>query len=444
MAANLPEEKIAEIRTVFAECGNKAETARRCGVARAAVIRYAKAIQPIDDEGVQSERRDTEGDDGNSHHIDLSSDVQIRTQEDAIRHAEVDLSIWRVKRWSCTAWQVGMKIRRFDPTSGKVVGETPTKKSLWRVSIDLERLAPKAIQDATASIMAEMRLYSPKYPKLGSLKPIAAPHLWEIDLFDVHFGKLAWGAETGQDYDLAIAEQVYRNAVLDLLQKAQGFPCDRILFPLGNDLCHIDNQNSATTKGTRVDSDSRYCKVIATVRKSLIWAVELLSQHAPVDVLWIPGNHDQLASYHLADVVSAWFRHSDRVNVNLDPSPRKYYTYGDNLIGFTHGDKENPKALTGIMLAEAAGLIRAGQHREFHLGHRHRSQVFHTPKVNEDEGLTLRYLTSLTASDAWHHENGYVGSRRAAEVFVWGRTGGLTGNFYVNTREADQKSVKVA
>jgi hypothetical protein len=28
-------------------------------------------------------------------------------------------------------------------------------------------------------------------------------------LTDAHFGKLAWGEETGSDYDLKIAEQMY-------------------------------------------------------------------------------------------------------------------------------------------------------------------------------------------------------------------------------------------
>lgn len=373
------------------------------------------------------------GDDAGGQTVELTSDRLIHTLDEAIAFAQVDLSVWRVKDWECTAWQVGMKVRERD--GQRVVRETPVKKQLWRVRLRLERLLPKSLHDATEALIRRMEQLAPRSLTLATLgrPPVERTHCWEVDLFDVHIGKLAWRAETGQDYDLRIAQDVFRNAMEDLIARASGFPPERILIPVGNDFFQVDNLQSATTKGTRVDSDGRYAKIIELGTASLIEGIVKLLAIAPVEVLWIPGNHDRLSSYHLCREIKAWFRHAD-VTVDVGPSPRKYFEHGMNLVGFTHGDREKERSLAAIMMTEAADRIRKGQHREFHVGHTHRSKVSETMPVNEEDGFTVRRLASLSATDAWHHENGYVGSRRAAEVFVWSKEPGITGHFYVNAR----------
>lgn len=469
-AARLPLDKQREIARVLRETGSVRETARRCGVCENAVQRYRATpiAEPVPDaaEGLPdgtaalpdivremveerkksaavflTENVTTEGEKllsdeeaGDTRTQEFVSDQRIRTLEDAIAFAEVDLSVWRVKRWSCGAWQQGMKLTTRDD-KGRVLTEKPHKQTLWRVKVELERILPKPWHDATEALIERIAQHAPHYPKLGPVPPIETPHCWEIDLVDMHFGKLAWAAETGQNYDLRIAESVYRNAVLDLIRRAQGFPPEEIVMLIGNDFFQVDNKQSATTKGTRVDSDGRYAKIIDCGTAAKIWAVELLAPIAPVKLYWVPGNHDDQTSYHLAREIKAWFRHSDRVTVDCSPNPRKYHSYGDNLIGFTHGDKEKERSLPATMLTEAAHLIRPGQRREWHIGHHHRVRTCETVAVNEEDGVTVRRLASLTATDAWHNEMGYIGNRRAAEVFVWGRDAGLAGHFYVNARE---------
>jgi hypothetical protein len=82
--------------------------------------------------------------------------------------------------------------------------------------------------------------------------------LLEIDVFDPHFGKLAWRHETGEDYDISITTERYHNAIHNLLEKASKTETiERIIFPVGNDLLHTDTMSGTTTAGTRQDITTR-------------------------------------------------------------------------------------------------------------------------------------------------------------------------------------------
>jgi len=89
-------------------------------------------------------------------------------------------------------------------------------------------------------------------------------NLLEVDLFDVHFGKLGWIKETGSgSYDAKIAEEIFLRAIKTLLKRATKV-CDieKILFPVGNDFFNADNSYPlpATTRGTPQQEDLRWQK----------------------------------------------------------------------------------------------------------------------------------------------------------------------------------------
>ena len=39
-------------------------------------------------------------------------------------------------------------------------------------------------------------------------------------------------------------------------------------------------------------------------------------------------------------------------------------------------------------------------------------------------------MSSLSATDSWHHKRGYIGSKRSAEAIFWDREKGLKSNSY--------------
>jgi predicted phosphodiesterase len=208
-----------------------------------------------------------------------------------------------------------------------------------------------------------------------------------------------------------------------LAHKAKGFSLERILLPLGNDFYNVDNTTGTTTKGTRQDEDGRWQKSFVRGKVMTLQAIEELSAIAPVDVVMVPGNHDTERLFYLGEVLSAYFARSKRVSVNNEPTKRKYFRYGHNLIGFTHGNEERKSNLPLIMASEMAQDWSETTYREWHTGHFHSKTENHFQPVKERIGVRERIIPSLTPADAWHKGMGYQGLR-AAEAYVWRKSGG--------------------
>lgn len=244
--------------------------------------------------------------------------------------------------------------------------------------------------------------------------------LLELPIMDFHLGKLAWGKETGQDdYDLEIAERLWKGTVDELLSKAvQVCTPEYILFPIGQDFFHFDTPRTTTTNGTQLDSDTRWQKMFTKGVEVLVWAIEQCRAIAPVRIIWVSGNHDAMLSY--AATVGLYQRYTeyDDIDVDLSPTKRKYHRYGRNLIGYAHGENEG-KRIEGLMQIEAPEDWGNTIWREFHLGHLHSESSY------SKGGIVFRRISSITSADAWHAEMGFLGATRQAQAFIWDKENGL-------------------
>ena len=350
-----------------------------------------------------------------------ASDPEIKTVEDALNRAKVDLMIWEVERVVVNGWDVTMKLK-------STAGDKPVTKRNHQIKVFLRRKITESMADAASALLDRMKKHAPKYKSI-TFKKVADPHLLEISVFDVHFGKLAWGRETEVNYDLHIAEKVYAEAVEDLLSKTNGYNVERILFPIGQDFFHVDNQQNTTVNNTPQDTDGRLAKIFAAGCMACVNAIDTMSQIAPVDVLWSPGNHDRTTSWFLTAYLSAWYRNNKQVNIDLSPKLRKYYQYGTTLLGFTHGDEEKHSDLPAVMAAEAKELWALTSHHEWHLGHLHKKKEMRYSAGDTFVGVPVRILPSLSGTDYWHYKKGYVKTHRAAEAYLWSKQKGYTGHF---------------
>ena len=257
-----------------------------------------------------------------------------------------------------------------------------------------------------------------KAPKLENYtyQP-AKRQMLELMLPDLHFGKLAWDKETDMDYDIKIACKIFREMILKLISEIT-FPLEEIVYILGNDFFNVDNSVQETKKGTRQDCDGRWQKIYMVGCQEIIWAIEHLRKIAPVKVFYVPGNHDYTWSYFATLNTSAWYRNCSNVEVSVSPKGRKYYQYGNNLIGWTHGE-EKAKNIDKVMQAEARKMWGLTQYHELHAGHKHVEEVASFP------GLIFRRIPSYVADDAWHIQEGYVGKTRRTQAFLWDFANGL-------------------
>ena len=78
-------------------------------------------------------------------------------------------------------------------------------------------------------------------------------------------------------------------------------------------------------------------------------------------------------------------------------------------------------------------------YHEWHVGHVHRKKNVtytviddKTRLLTEDLGVTVRYLSSLTGTEEWHHKKGFVGVIKAADGFIWNDETGLIAHLNTN------------
>ena len=352
----------------------------------------------------------------------ITVNVRIKSLDAAISAAEVDLSEWEVERYVINKWEMAYKDEK---TGAKT-------QDLWQVKLWLKKRKSNHVEDYLAGLEDKIGSWKPVVPNLSKVR--SDRHLLEVSLFDAHFGKLAWGGETGTEYDLRIAKNLYQNAVEDLLERSNGFNIEQILFPIGNDFFHVNSWKNTTVNDTPQDVDTRMSKIFEVGCDAVVKAIERCLMVAPVNVLWVPGNHDPETSYYMAKIIDAWYRNVDEVRVNKEPTFRKYIGYGVNLLGFTHGNEEPHRDLPTLMSTERPDLWSSSSNRVWHLGHFHKKKETSYNVGDTYNGVRVQVLPSLSGTDAWHYKKGYVKGNRAAEAYLWSYKDGYAGHFNAPSR----------
>ena len=357
---------------------------------------------------------------------------RILTKEEIIAQFKVDTTKWEVASFEIKTsesyrkdrsveWHVedGVVIQGDVSDSGKML-----VVPLYHIKL---KLIKKVDEIRARSVIDEMKeealSYAPVYPKIKYPK-ITDPHLYEIDIPDIHFGRLTWKEESGGDYDTEIAKKVVKSTLIKLLECSTQYPISKILLPIGNDFFNVASKANTTTKGTPQQEDTRWSKTFRRGRELAVWMVEACSAVAPVDVLIIGGNHDEEKTFYLGDALYSWFHNDPNVTIDNGAMNRKYYLYGKNLIGFTHGGDYKIDKLASIMPSEVPELWAKSDYREWHLGHIH-----HKYEVNEENGVVIRFLRSLVEHDEWTYRQGFSKALAAGESFVWSEKKGLVAQF---------------
>lgn len=266
-------------------------------------------------------------------------------------------------------------------------------------------------------------------------RPVRGPAVADADLCavypwgDPHFGMLAWGEESGQDYDLAIAEKHHRAAIDVLVERAP--PAETAVFINVGDASHADSGAATTTAGTRVDVDSRYPKVQRAIIRTWVYAIKrMLGKHRTVYVFNAIGNHDTNTSAYISLCLEAYFHDEPRVIVDPGVAKYQYLEFGRNLIGVTHGDGAPPKELGGVLLANKKDALARCRWVYFYTGHEHHE------RTKEFPGYLVFTFRTIAPKDGWHAGKGY-GSEQSMTMHVLHRTRGK-----IETREIGIEEIR--
>jgi hypothetical protein len=263
-----------------------------------------------------------------------------------------------------------------------------------------------------------------KVPKLQL--PSGDKHALVMSPFDLHYGKYAWSGEVREEYNRQMARDLLLQKTKELIPDIIKYNIEKIIVPVGSDFFHVDTMGGTTTKGTPQDCDGTFIQIMVEGQQLMVEFLDMLRQVAEVEIILTAGNHDFKLSHVLLQYLGAYYRDCEDVNVIRCHKFRQYFSYGNTLMGFTHGDGMKLQDLPYMMANEAADLWAKTKHRAFFTGHLHHEMV------KDYKGVKVFQMPSLSGSDRWHHNHGYEGSTRALHAYVVHPENGIKATLMAN------------
>lgn len=245
-----------------------------------------------------------------------------------------------------------------------------------------------------------------RIPKIPKPKKIATDDLLSVyPMGDPHIGMYAWAAESGDDFDVKIAERNLVTATERLVECAPA--SKRALIVNVGDFYHSDTMDNRTARsGHALDVDTRWANVLYVGVRAMRACIEAtLRKHEQVHVINEIGNHDDHTAQVLTLALSMAYENNPRVTFDTGPGRFHYYRFGEVLIGVTHGDTVKPEKLGGVMATDMAKDWGETVRRYWYTGHIHTRNVFELP------GCEVESFRTLAAKDAWTASRGYRSGR---------------------------------
>ncbi len=226
-----------------------------------------------------------------------------------------------------------------------------------------------------------------------------------IPMGDPHFGMYAWAEESGDDFDLSIAEQNQCIAVDQLVATAP--PAEEAVIINLGDYFHMDNNFNQTSRSHHIlDVDTRWPKVVRVGIRAMRRAIDrALERFKRVRVITVRGNHDDHSALMLQLCLAMYYEVEPRVIIDQSPAAYYYHRFGDNLIAATHGHTSKKTSLGEIMAADRSEDWGQTTHRYWYTGHVHHDSLI------ELRGCVVETFRTLAPKDKYAADAGYRAGR---------------------------------
>lgn len=229
---------------------------------------------------------------------------------------------------------------------------------------------------------------------------------------DFHLGMLAWADESGDDWDMKIAEDLFSRWFDAAFQKAPDAGTG--VINLLGDLAHFDSLDAVTpASGHILDADTRYQKLVRYMIRMVRRVVDMaLVKHKNVRLLIVQGNHDESGMIWLAEMFNTLYDNEPRVFVDTSPDVYKMVRHGKTTLFFHHGHKARFDAIEPVMIAKFRKAFGESAYSYAHVGH------LHHQKIVESRNMVVEQHRTLAAKDAYASRGGWM-SGRSANVITY-------------------------
>jgi hypothetical protein len=245
---------------------------------------------------------------------------------------------------------------------------------------------------------------------------------------DAHLNMRAFADECmGKDWDLKIAVQRHREAMLQLIENALPARFAR-LISLG-DLLHNDSLRPQTFAGTDVDVDGRMGLALDETVLLLRYMIDLmLTKYQEIEVILARGNHPPTMELAISKMITIAYEKEPRVKVIKNEPKHIPLVWEKNFQLITHGDKLNPQKKADIATSAFKALHGAANFTHVLSGH------LHFKDQKSLSGCLTEVFEVLPTQDCWHTESGFVTSDQSASVLRYHKNGGIIDRHEYNPR----------
>lgn len=377
-------ELLKELRNGNESIRNEAETASYITELEDAFIKYVEDVN------------------NGTGEIIMNSSEEIRSLEELIQKCKIDVNKWNVTKYVQNYWG-------------------NSKSPHWQVKAWLSvKSDEQAFQNDFISFL---ETYSPSAkivncPIYDTDKPIAG---LVINKQDSHYDK--YDIDGNNLIEERFNDVLFKMGII-LNQADLSNHLIDIYYIIGSDEFNSEFTGT-TTKGTPQQNILTHHQSFEAICDHEIDMINLLLEKSEnVNVIYVPGNHDEYVGWHLIKWLEVYFRDNCRVSFDASPKYRKYISFGNTAMMLNHGDAMKPSKLASIFPIEYKADW--SDHENFYIftGDKHH-------ELSQDfNGIKFYQIPAFSnAKSSWDSRNGYVGSRGEVTAFLIDWVDGMTNIF---------------
>lgn len=332
---------------------------------------------------------------GNSEFV-YNTNEPIQSLEDLIKVTKIDTTVWNIDKYIQNYWGGKYQVKAF---CSKINEQ----------------------QNFTNEFINFLSSYKPVTKEIKQRKLITNGSCIIINKQDAHLNK----KDISGDNDINKRFEDIFWATDITLQKAElSSNLEKIYYVIGSDEFNSEWTNT-TTKGTPQSNILTYQEAFQKICDFEISMINNMLDYADVEVIYIPGNHDEYVGWHLINFLESQYKQVKEIYFDTSTDYTKYRRYKNTAMMFNHGDAIKPEKLANMFPVEFRKEWGECDNFYIFIGDKHHNHI------KDLNGIEFYQIAALSkAKSTWDAKNGYTCSKAKLTSFVIDDVHGITDIYY--------------